>query len=183
MMLKDTLHAGLLAAFRKWQYFLTACVLTFFLIACQDVKRPIAPSNLIAQDTMVSILVETYLMNAARSIDNRTIVSKGILLDSIVYVTYRIDSLQFAQSNAFYSSDLELYKKLFLRVEEKLQVEKTKKDTMYAEYQRAQELIRIQDSVREILLDSMQKVLPRIKRDSLSLLLKMANLKNKVKVI
>ena len=62
------------------------------------------------------------------------------------------------------------------------QVEKTKKDTMYAQYQRAQELIRIQDSVRETLLDSMQKVLPRIKRDSLSLLLKMANLKNKVKV-
>jgi hypothetical protein len=53
---------------------------------------------------------------------------------------------------------------------------------MYAQYQRAQELIRIQDSVRETLLDSMQKVLPRIKRDSLSLLLKMANLKNKVKV-
>ena len=59
---------------------------------------------------------------------------------------------------------------------------KTKKDTMYAKYQRVQELMRIQDSVRKTLLDSMQKVLPRIKRDSLSLLLKMANLKNKVKV-
>tara|TARA_B100000795_G_scaffold92606_2_gene67726 strand:+ start:22650 stop:23198 length:549 start_codon:yes stop_codon:yes gene_type:complete len=176
-MLKNTLHARVLAALNKRSHFLVACIVTSVLISCQDVKRPQAPSNLIPQDAMVSILVDTYLMNAARSIDNRTIVSQGILLDSIIYTTYRIDSLQFAQSNAFYTADLELYKKIFLQVEEKLKIEKTKKDTMYAQYKRVQEVKRLQDSVREILLDSMQKILPKIKRDSLSRILNKANVK------
>ena len=66
--------------------------------------------------------------------------------------------------------NLNLYDPLFL-------IEKTKKDTMYAQYKRVQEVKRLQDSVREILLDSMQKILPKIKRDSLSRILNKANVK------
>ena len=62
-----------------------ALVFGLLVTACQEVKKPQMPANLIAQDTMVSILVDAYMMNAARSIDNRTIVNKGVLLDSILY--------------------------------------------------------------------------------------------------
>ena len=126
---------------------------------------------------MVSILVDAYTINAARSIDNRIIVNKGVLIDSILYAKHQIDSLQFAQSNAYYASDIDIYKKLFLQVAEKLKVEKTKKDTLFAQYKRAKELQRINDSIKGARLDSLQSIYPKIKRDSLQNLLKLATQK------
>jgi hypothetical protein len=181
MKLKHTLHTRFKNSLKQRNHFSAGLLIALALIACQDVKRPEAPSNLIQQDAMVAILTEAYLMNAARSIDNRTIVNKGVLLDSILYSKYRIDSLQFSQSNAYYSSDLETYKDLFLRVQENLKVEKTKRDTLYAQYERTEKAKRIKDSIKEQRLDSMQKILPKIKRDSWSQLLEAADLKERSK--
>ena len=72
--------------------------------------------------------------------------------------------MQFAQSNAYYASDLDTYKKLFLKVEEKLKVEKTKKDTLYAQYKRAKELQRINDSIKGARLDSLQAYISKNKK-------------------
>jgi len=174
MKLKNKLLYKHKVQLKKGRLFLIVFVFGLVLTACQDVKRPQIPANLIAQDTMVSVLVDAYTINAARSIDNRIIVNKGVLLDSILYSKHRIDSLQFAQSNAYYASDLEVYKKLFLKVQEKLKIEKTKKDTLYAQYKRAKELQRIKDSVKGATLDSLQSIYPKIKRDSINKLLEIA---------
>lgn len=182
MKLKNTLDLRFKNTLKKRNHFLAGFLIASVLFACQEVKRPEAPSNLIQQDTMVSILTEAYLMNAARSIDNRTIVNKGVLLDSILYSKFHIDSLQFSQSNAYYSSDLEIYKNLFFRVEENLKVEKTKRDTLYAQYERSEKSKRIKDSIKKQRLDSMQKIRPKIKRDSLYQLLKAADLKQHSKI-
>ena len=155
--------------------YITSTVAFLIVIGCQDVKRPEMPTNLISKDIMAEIFTEAYLMNAARSIDNRTIVGKGIILDSILYTKYKVDSLQFAKSNAFYSSDLETYKMLLLQVQENLTIEKAKRDTLYAQYKRSQEAIRIKDSIREARLDSMELVFPKLERDSLFQLLKTAD--------
>lgn len=152
-------------------HFLIALGICLFVMACQDVKRPQIPANLITQDAMVLVLVDAYTINAARSIDNRIIVNNGVLLDSILYSKHGIDSLQFAQSNAYYASDLEAYKKIFLKVEAQLQLEKIKKDTLYAQYKRAKELQRITDSIKGASLDSLQRIYPKIKRDSIKKLL------------
>jgi len=174
MKLKNKLLYKHKVQLKKGHLFLIVVVFGLVLTACQDVKRPQIPVNLITQDTMVSVLVDAYTINAARSIDNRIIVNKGVLLDSILYSKHRIDSLQFAQSNAYYASDLEVYKKLFLKVQEKLKIEKTKKDTLYAQYKRAKELQRIKDSVKGATLDSLQSIYPKIKRDSINKLLEIA---------
>ena len=152
-------------------HFLIALGICLFVMACQDVKRPQIPANLITQDAMVLVLVDAYTINAARSIDNRIIVNNGVLLDSILYSKHGIDSLQFAQSNAYYASDLEAYKNIFLKVEAQLQLEKIKKDTLYAQYKRAKELQRITDSIKGASLDSLQRIYPKIKRDSVKKLL------------
>ena len=152
-------------------HFLIALGICLFVMACQDVKRPQIPANLITQDAMVLVLVDAYTINAARSIDNRIIVHNGVLLDSILYSKHGIDSLQFAQSNAYYASDLEAYKNIFLKVEAQLQLEKIKKDTLYAQYKRAKELQRITDSIKGASLDSLQRIYPKIKRDSIKKLL------------
>ena len=155
--------------------YITFTIAFLVVVACQDVKRPEAPANLIPKDIMAGIFTEAYLMNAARSIDNRTIVGKGIVLDSILYTKFKIDSLQFAQSNAFYSSDLEIYKSLLLQVEENLKIEKTKRDTLFAQYKRSEAAKRIRDSIKEARLDSMELVFPKLERDSLFQLLKTAD--------
>ena len=61
-----------------------------------------------------------------------------------------------------------------VKVEEKLKIEKTKKDTLYAQYKRAKDLQRINDSVKGARLDSLQGIYPKIKRDSIEQLLKVA---------
>ncbi|WP_271393433.1 DUF4296 domain-containing protein [Aequorivita sinensis] len=98
-------------------------ILIFVVISawgCQDVNVPEKPENLIAKDKMIDILKETYLINAARSVNNKAIISKGIKIDSMIYAKYQIDSLQFAKSNAYYASDINSYMIMIQKVESDL---------------------------------------------------------------
>lgn len=87
---------------------------------CQDVNQPEKPKNLIAKDKMIDILMETYMDNAARSIDNKSIMENGIKMDSMVYKNFGIDSLQFAKSNAYYAADVNAYMEIVQEVEARL---------------------------------------------------------------
>ncbi len=101
------------------------------LFGCQDVNKPEKPENLIAKDKMIDILTETYLDNAARSIDNKSIISKGIKMDSMVYKNFGIDSLQFAKSNAYYAADVNAYMEIFQEVEARLDTIQKKMDSIW----------------------------------------------------
>ncbi|MDN3722802.1 DUF4296 domain-containing protein [Aequorivita sp. SDUM287046] len=102
-----------------------------FLVACQDVRQPEKPRNLIPKDKMAAILMETYLDNAARSIDNKTITNKGVKMDSLVYAKFGIDSLQFAQSNAYYAADVNTYMEIIQKVETQLSAKQKKMDSIW----------------------------------------------------
>lgn len=95
-------------------------LLALIFCGCQDVDYPEKPKNLIAKDKMVDILTETYLGNAARSIDNKSIIEQGIQLDAMLYKNFDIDSLQFAESNAYYANDKNTYMEIMQRVEVRL---------------------------------------------------------------
>jgi hypothetical protein len=99
---------------------ITGLLFLILLVSCQDIKMPEKPANLISEDKMVDILVDTYLSNSARSIDNRLIIDKGIKLDSFIYTKYAIDSTQFEKSNAYYTVHLNEFADLFRKVEERL---------------------------------------------------------------
>ena len=122
-----------------FQYLKTICkpiVLMFLLMilvfySCQDVKKPEAPSNLISQDKMVDILTEVYLINASRNVNHKLIREKNIKLDSLVYEKYQVDSLQFVESNSYYSSDLKTYGDLLTQVQERLSLLQKEKDSIY----------------------------------------------------
>lgn len=88
--------------------------------SCQNVKQPEKPKNLIGKEMMVDIMTEAYLANAARSVDNKTIMEKGIQMDSLFYNKFGVDSLQFAKSNAFYAADVNAYITIFQEVEKRL---------------------------------------------------------------
>jgi|SRR5690554_640317 len=108
-------------------------IFAFILGACQDVKTPERPANLIDKDKMATILVESYLINAAKSVDNKSIMESGIVLDSVFYSRFNVDSLQFSQSNAYYAANVNKYMALFEEVESRLNEMQQKLDSVRAE--------------------------------------------------
>lgn len=105
-------------------------ILVISFLGCQDINKPEKPKNLIGKDKMVDILTETYLANAARSVNNRAIIDKGIRMDSVIYKKFGIDSIQFVKSNAFYAADVNNYMELVQKVEAKLTVMQQKMDSI-----------------------------------------------------
>ena len=153
--------------------YIAALVLVLIFWSCQDVKRPGIPENLIPEDQMADVLTEVYLINAARSFDNRTIIENKIQLDSFFYRKFNIDSLQFVESNAYYTSNLSAYNKLFTKVEERMAHMKTESDSLLLIYVQELEEKRIQDSIAEATRDttliSKKDTLLISKKDSLNL--------------
>ena len=133
--------------------FFIAILVALCLLSCQDVKFPEAPKNLIPEDKMVEVLTEAYLINAARSFDKKTILENKVKLDSFIYKKFNIDSLQFVESNAFYSSNLNTYNDLFVQVEERMNLLKVRVDSIH-EIVLAEEKC-IQDSINEVKRDSL----------------------------
>ncbi|SRX52286.1 DUF4296 domain-containing protein [Aequorivita sp. CIP111184] len=107
-------------------------ILVFMLgfFGCQDVKQPEKPKNLISKDKMIDMLTEAYLANAARSVDNKSIISKGIKMDSLIYKNFDVDSIQFAKSNDFYAADVNVYMDIFQKVEGRLTGMQKKMDSI-----------------------------------------------------
>lgn len=128
-------------------------LLLFTLWSCQDVKLPEMPENLISEDQMVEVLTEVYLINSARSIDNKTIIQSKVQLDSFVFKKFKIDSLQFALSNAYYTSNLNTYNRLFKKVDERLLFLKKRADSIREIILAAEKLVK--DSINAKLRDSL----------------------------
>ena len=102
------------------------------LTGCQDVKLPESPENLLPKEKMVQILADAYISNASRSksVNNRILRAKGVKLDSILYTKHGVDSLRFAESNAYYASNLELYTEIITEVEKVLVLKKARIDSL-----------------------------------------------------
>ena len=116
------------------KFYLRIFCLIFFigcLVSCQDVQKPEKPANLISQEIIVDILTDVYISNAARNVNNKLLRNLNIKLDSVIYSKYRVDSLQFALSNNYYSSNLDIYRNLLVKAQEKLMLLQIEKDSMY----------------------------------------------------
>lgn len=136
-------------------------ILTLSILGCQDVKKPERPENLISQETMVLILADAYISNAARSINNRLIRKTGVMLDSLLYEKYNIDSLQFVNSNAFYTSDLNTYSKIIQKVEVRLLIIQKKTDSLFEVYKKEKPGDTIKDSIQikpNLLIDPVESI-------------------------
>lgn len=87
-------------------------------ISCNDTIDK--PNNLIEKDKMVDILYDISLLEAIKSQNiNGGISNKNA--NAYLYKKYKIDSIQFAQSNKYYAADVEEYKKMFEEVKTRLE--------------------------------------------------------------
>jgi|GEM_PF-602897 len=112
------------------RYFSKILVLLLILVGCQDVKYPEKPENLLSREKMVQMLADAYIGNASRSksVNNRVLRTNGVHLDSIFYKKHQVDSLTFAESNAYYASDLVVYTEIITDVEKLLITKKASVD-------------------------------------------------------
>lgn len=94
------------------------------------INRPPKPDNLIPKDKMVDVIYDMLLMSGAKGINKRVIEAKGISPESFIYNKYDIDSLQFAQSNAYYSFDIDAYDALYEKVKLRLEADKKQFKTL-----------------------------------------------------
>jgi len=107
---------------KKW--FLFGLIVLFLGCNSNSVEKP---KNLIGKDKMVAILYDISLLEAIKNQNINGGITTKMGYDYI-YKKYKIDSLQFSNSNKYYASDIEEYKKMFEKVKEKLSAETLKID-------------------------------------------------------
>ncbi|MFM2369319.1 MAG: hypothetical protein RL619_1619 [Bacteroidota bacterium] len=91
----------------------------FILVSCKDevIKKP---KRLIEKEVMVNIMYDLSLLEAIRYQNPASLDTFRINPKKYIYKKYKIDSLQFAQSNAYYASDYEEYANIVARLEDRL---------------------------------------------------------------
>lgn len=139
-------------------------ILAFFLVVvilagCQKelVKEP---KRLIDKEKMVDIIYDLSLLDGIKVQDPTLIDSLKISPNQYVYKKYKIDSVQFAQSNIYYAADSKEYEKMYNQVKarlEKNKVEitaavkaKTKKDSLVEVRKKKLKLKKEADSIKKV---------------------------------
>ena len=101
---------------KSWIY-----ILLFIFISVSCTSRTIykKPDNLISEDKMVDIWTDLYMATSAKNIKTQHL-RKGINYVPAVMEKYGIDSVQFYNSNLYYTSRIDDYEKIFLKVQQRL---------------------------------------------------------------
>ncbi|MDH3381408.1 MAG: DUF4296 domain-containing protein [Flavobacteriaceae bacterium] len=83
------------------------------------------PENLLSKKVMADILTDMYLAEGARSVHNK---NSERLVDymPLVYEKYKIDSIQFAESNFYYTTKIDDYEEILKTVDNRLKEMKLK---------------------------------------------------------
>jgi len=104
------------------RFFITL-ILVVVLIGCDGPKKP---ENLISKKEMVHILIDSKLIAVANSGNRKILDKEGGFPSKYVFKKYNIDSVQFAESNAYYTYYVEDYEEIHQKAKDSL--ERLKKD-------------------------------------------------------
>src|SRR6187402_3097994 len=101
--------------------------LVSLLISCnKDLVEK--PNNLIDKKVMGDILYDMSILEAIKYQSPDTLYAYGINPKTYIYKKYKIDSLQFVKSSAYYAADYREYKKMYDALNDRLKKEKTAVD-------------------------------------------------------
>lgn len=114
------------------------------------------PDNLIDKKVMGDILYDMSILDALKYQDPNSLYSNGINPKTYIFQKYKIDSLQFAKSNAYYAADYREYKKMYDVLNDRLKKEKTavdlaiKKEEKKAAALKKAKAKKVQDSIKKV---------------------------------
>lgn len=106
-----------------------AIAFVYLLSACGGNSAIEKPEKLIDEDKMVDIFYDLALLEAIKA-HNPGIIQNAKEPQKYIYKKYSIDSLQFAQSNRYYATDIKRYKKMYARVGKRLERNKKEMDSL-----------------------------------------------------
>ncbi len=92
------------------------------LNSCYDNVDNEKPQDLISEENMVNIIYDMSLINVSKGINKRIIENNGMRPKSYILNKYNIDSIQFVNSNRYYSKDLQKYLMIYEKVLENLEI-------------------------------------------------------------
>lgn len=95
------------------------------LSACTSNTIYKKPENLLSKKVMADILTDMYLAEGARSVQNKEL-ERLVDYMPLVYEKYKIDSIQFAESNFYYTTKIDDYEKILKTVDDRLKEMKRK---------------------------------------------------------
>lgn len=151
------------------------------------------PDNLIDKKMMTAIFYDISLLDAVKYQDPSSLYKNGVNPKTYVFKKYKIDSIQFAKSNAYYASDYREYKKMFDDVNGRLKKEKDAIDLINKKAEKRENALKkakgkkIKDSIAKvkkakelkIKKEKEDKELKIKKKDSINKAKKEKNLKTK----
>ncbi|MGQ7946201.1 DUF4296 domain-containing protein [Flavobacterium sp. WC2509] len=82
------------------------------------------PDNLIEKNVMKEILYDVFLLDVIKYQNPDILYANGVNPNTYIFKKYKIDSIQFVKSNAYYASDYREYKKMYDEVNDRLKNEK-----------------------------------------------------------
>jgi hypothetical protein len=113
------------------------------------------PDNLIDKGMMVDVMYDMALLDALKYQDPNSLYDNGINPRTYVYKKYKIDSLQFVKSNAYYAADYREYKKMYDALNDRLKKEKASVDLIIKKEQKKAVALKkikvkkVQDSIKK----------------------------------
>jgi hypothetical protein len=134
-------------------------VVLVILAGCKKelVKKP---DNLIEKEKMVSIMYDLSILDAIKIQNPGKLDSFRNNLNQYIFKKYKIDSVQFAQSNIYYAADYDQYGKMIEKVKARLDKDKShfdslvlikkKKDSLQTIAKKKLKLKREADSIKKI---------------------------------
>jgi hypothetical protein len=98
------------------------------LFSCQNKEIVAKPDNLIDRATMINILYDLNLMQAYTNHNFESSTNKNI--PTFLREKYKVDSLQFVQSNKYYASQIANYQKMYDEVYQRVKADITAAETL-----------------------------------------------------
>ena len=98
------------------------CIFLVLFSCSFTIEKKEVPDNLISEEEIINILYDMSLISVSKGINKRILENNGMKPKKYILKKYGIDSLQFVNSNEYYSKDLETYLSIYEEVLNKLEV-------------------------------------------------------------
>ena len=141
-------------------------VLVLFLsVSCKKelVKQP---AKLIEKEKMIDIMYDLSLLEAMKYQNPASIDSSETNPTKFILKKYKVDSLQFAQSNMYYAADYDNYKDMFDQIGKRLAVEQRANDSTGKIEEKKALKLKAKDK-KVVNKDSLKAVMKQVNVDSI----------------
>ncbi len=116
------------------------------ILSCQSITTPEEPETVLEEELMINILTDIAFIRAAKTSSRKVFDEKGINPESYILRKYGVDSIVFAENNAWYGGQLERYKAMFTKVKSNIEVSKIKYEKLKKE---EDSIKKVQDSIKK----------------------------------